>query len=510
MITYAHIDLDTAEKVGATLRDKSWVYTALIEQSARAKDYARVKRLAGRAVEDGVYSLSAVEFALQQMARDKPQNAVELLAERVADFPVTRAKASEVRTLLRDLAVFPSPDFDLTRTALRKIFAAVDRPDFTESASEFEYIATYKVGGKEIKTTTTFETILLPAAAYLELFDSEAFHTRLTSLPKWGPDLANLSVFDLQGLARTNILRVQRAGPQQKSAPLPDTSKMSYQEAMAAAHALGFPANYSVLVQISGGRDLTAEQRKATFEEIFPLLRRQDPYTRYNNTRWIFWEAADSKIEGLFAEAALEWIGALDAAVDSNDRMLLQEQERGALDSEFQKLDELFQQRDFAFSQPHPSIVSRRALARLDAAANEIADFSLISADGMTFRLRDLKGKIVLIDFWATWCPPCRDAVPSLEKIHRDWNDKGVVVLGVDDESAGAIRSFNSKNGVTYPTLLDPDRKVHELFGVDGNGQGIPLSVVFDRDGKFVGRVPYPHNEESFLGVLRKAGLEAP
>jgi hypothetical protein len=69
------------------------------------------------------------------------------------------------------------------------------------------------------------------------------------------------------------------------------------------------------------------------------------------------------------------------------------------------------------------------------------------------------------------------------------------------------IRAFNTKNGVTYPTLLDADRKVHELFGVDGNGQGIPLAVVFDRAGKFVGRVPFPHTEEGILQLLKKAGL---
>jgi peroxiredoxin len=171
------------------------------------------------------------------------------------------------------------------------------------------------------------------------------------------------------------------------------------------------------------------------------------------------------------------------------------------------QLDELFQQHDFALPQPHPSIVSRRALARLDRAANELADFSLPSVNGTTFRLRDMKGKIVLIDFWATWCPPCRDALPAIEKTHRDWNSKGVVVLGVDDEPAATIRSFISKNGLTYPTLLDPDRKVHELFGVDGSGQGIPLTVVFDREGKFVGRAPYPHTEENFLKLLKEAGL---
>jgi peroxiredoxin len=82
---------------------------------------------------------------------------------------------------------------------------------------------------------------------------------------------------------------------------------------------------------------------------------------------------------------------------------------------------------------------------------------------------------------WATWCPPCRDALPAIKKIHREWNSKGVVVLGVHGKPAARIRSFTSTNGITYPTLLDPDRKAYELFGVDGNGQGIPLTVGFDR-----------------------------
>jgi len=507
MDTYAHIDLDAAEKFGATIPDKSWVYTALIEQSARVKDYARATRLVRQAVKGGWYSLGAVIFAMQQMARDAPQSAAELLAERVADFP-EGAKASDVSTLLRSLAVFPWPDLDVTRGALRKIFAALDRPDFKESTGDFEETATFEFHGNEIKTGTTFETVLLPAAAYLALWDSEVFRARVTSLPSWGPALRDLRVEDLPRLARAPITRVQKPGPPRpKSAPLPDISKMSYQEAMSAAKALEFPAKYSVLASMATRKDFTAEQRKVVFEEIFPLLRWEEPFSRYNGTRWMFFEVVDSKIEGLFAEAALEWIGALDAAVSSDDIMLLREQERGIIDVELRRLDELFQQRDFAFSKPHPSIVSRRALARLDGAANEIADFSLASLDGTAFHLRELKGKIVLIDFWATWCPPCRDEVPALQKIHEEWKGKGVVVLGVDDEPAGVIRAFNAKNGVTYPTLLDADRKVHELFGVDGNGQGIPLAVVFDRDGKFVGRVPFPHTEEGFLQLLKKAGL---
>jgi peroxiredoxin len=507
MDTYAHIDLDVAEKVGATIPDKAWVYAALIEQSARVKDYVRATRLVRQAGKDGQYSLSAVTFAMQQMVSDAPESAAELLVERVADFP-EHAKASDVFTLLRSLAVFQWPDLDLTRGALRKIFAALDRPGFKENTGDFEETAIYEFHGIEIKTGTTFETVLLPAAAYLALWDSEAFRARAAALPSWGPALADLRMEDLPRLARAQITRVQKPGPPRpKSAPLPDISKMSYPEAMSMAKALEFPANYSVLTSMAVRKDFTGEQRKAVFEEIFPLLRRDDAFSRYNGTRWMFWEAEDSKIEGLFAEAALEWIGALDAAVSSNDSMLLQEQGRGMIDVELRRLDELFHQRDFALSTPHPSIVSRRALARLDGAANQIADFSLFSLDGTAFHLRELKGKIVLIDFWATWCPPCRDEVPALQKIHEESKSKGVVVLGVDDEPAGVIRAFNTKNGVTYPTLLDPDRKVHELFGVDGIGQGIPLAVVFDRDGKFVGRVPFPHTEEGFLQLLKKAGL---
>jgi peroxiredoxin len=153
-------------------------------------------------------------------------------------------------------------------------------------------------------------------------------------------------------------------------------------------------------------------------------------------------------------------------------------------------------------------MVARRLLTELDAAASERPDFTLASLDGKTFTLSKLKGKVVLIDFWATWCPPCVDAVPHLESLNRELAAKGLVVLGIDDEVAGRIEWFRSKNGVTYPTLLDPDRKVHNLFGVDSNGQGIPMSVVFDREGRYVGRVPYPHDEKNFRAVLKKAGLE--
>jgi peroxiredoxin len=508
MTCYAHIDPDAAEKAAATIKDKRWVYTALIDQSARVKDFERVNRLIKEAAQKGVYSSGAIEFALRSMARKAPQDGVALLSERVTDFPAHGVNAAGVHALLKALAIFLEPDVELTREALRKIFAAIDRADFADQNEEYENTTTYQIHGKEVKTATTFETVLLPAVAYLAVFDPEAFRARLASLPPWGPSLSELTAADLPKLARTPLMGVQkpRAAPA-KALSLPDISKMSYEEALSAAHALSFPASYFVMARIAVRPDFTTEQRRLAFDEILQQLPQADTRMRYQATAWALEKIADSKIDGLFAKAALEYISAIDAAVSSNDSVLLNQHEHRWFRSEFSRLDALFEQHDFALGQPHPSMVSARALTRLDRAADEVAAFTLSSLDGTIYRLRDLKGKIVLVDFWATWCPPCREALPALEKIHRDWASKGVLVLGVDDEPERVIRSFISEHSITYPTLLDRDRKVHELFGVDGITQGIPLTVVFDREGGFVGRVPYPHTEEGFLKLLRRAGL---
>src|SRR5580704_14257733 len=210
MISYAHIDLDAAEKAGATIKDKESVYTALIEQSTRVNDFERVNRLIKEAAQKGVYSSGTIELALRTMAREAPGGVATLLTERVTDFPASHANAAEVHALLKALAAVRSPDAELTREALRKIFAAIDRADFINPNAEFEDTAAYQVHGKEIKTETTFKTALLPAVAYLAVFDPEAFRARLVSLPEWGPSLADLTAADLPRLARTRYGGVQK------------------------------------------------------------------------------------------------------------------------------------------------------------------------------------------------------------------------------------------------------------------------------------------------------------
>lgn len=109
--------------------------------------------------------------------------------------------------------------------------------------------------------------------------------------------------------------------------------------------------------------------------------------------------------------------------------------------------------------------------------------FSLKSLTGETVSLADLKGNVVFIDFWATWCPPCRISLPAVERLHADYQGKPVRVLGVSvDEDMDALRAFVKKKGTAYPVLSDSDSAVASAYGADG----IPHFVVVDKDGRLV------------------------
>ena len=107
-------------------------------------------------------------------------------------------------------------------------------------------------------------------------------------------------------------------------------------------------------------------------------------------------------------------------------------------------------------------------------------DFTLQDLDGNTVRLSDLRGKVVFLNFWATWCPPCRAEMPDIEKVHRKYRDRDVVVLGIDlRESVSTVRAFIGEGGYTWTFLLDTTGKVGSMYQV----RGIPASYFIDRKG---------------------------
>jgi thiol-disulfide isomerase/thioredoxin len=105
---------------------------------------------------------------------------------------------------------------------------------------------------------------------------------------------------------------------------------------------------------------------------------------------------------------------------------------------------------------------------------------------GGPVRLADFRGRVVLINFWATWCPPCRDEMPAMQTLARELDRQGLVVLAVNyQEGAEAIRQFTGETRFTLPVLLDPDGAVTRRYRVTV----LPTSVLVDRRGALVGTV---------------------
>ncbi len=113
-------------------------------------------------------------------------------------------------------------------------------------------------------------------------------------------------------------------------------------------------------------------------------------------------------------------------------------------------------------------------------------DFTLEDLSGKRIRLKSLRGKVVFLNFWATWCIPCRQEMPTMEKLHRELKGKGLEVIAINiKETKKEIQEFLDELGLTFTVLLDKDGKVSEEYGA----WSIPLSYFINRKGEFVGKV---------------------
>jgi peroxiredoxin len=146
------------------------------------------------------------------------------------------------------------------------------------------------------------------------------------------------------------------------------------------------------------------------------------------------------------------------------------------------------------------------AMSRLEAddVRRQQADFTLTELGGNTWTLKDLRGKVVMVNFWATWCQPCRREMPDLEALYEQFKDQGLVILGISDEDAHKVRPFIAQQKITYSILLDPGRKVNDLFRMDS----IPKTFVYDRSGKLVSQSIDMRTRKQFLEMLAQAGMQ--
>jgi peroxiredoxin len=124
--------------------------------------------------------------------------------------------------------------------------------------------------------------------------------------------------------------------------------------------------------------------------------------------------------------------------------------------------------------------------AALPAIGAAVPDFALKSDSGRNVRLSELRGQVVLINFWASWCNPCRQELPLLNKIYAQYRAAGFTLLAVNvDDNRKDAEAMLKRLGLRFPTLFDGNKNVAKLYGVDT----MPATLVIDRDG----RVRYLH-----------------
>jgi thiol-disulfide isomerase/thioredoxin len=131
-------------------------------------------------------------------------------------------------------------------------------------------------------------------------------------------------------------------------------------------------------------------------------------------------------------------------------------------------------------------------------------DFTLNDTSGKPVTLSSLRGKVVLLDFWASWCPPCQASTPFLQELENQYGSKGLVVLGVNQgESHDKVKDFMTTRGLTYKVVLDESRSLQGPYRV----RGIPAFVIVGTDGSIVWRQTgyTPDMQSAFKAVIEKA-----
>ena len=133
----------------------------------------------------------------------------------------------------------------------------------------------------------------------------------------------------------------------------------------------------------------------------------------------------------------------------------------------------------FAFLATAPAI---QTVANKGTGNKAAPEWQLKDLDGKPVKLSDFKGKVVILNFWATWCPPCRKEIPTFVSLQKQYADKGLVIVGVslDEKGPGVVKPFVAKMGINYPVVMGDPKTAADYGGI----AVVPTTFVIDRNGK--------------------------
>jgi thiol-disulfide isomerase/thioredoxin len=133
----------------------------------------------------------------------------------------------------------------------------------------------------------------------------------------------------------------------------------------------------------------------------------------------------------------------------------------------------------------------------------EQPNFNVTSVDGQMKSRLSTKGNITLLNFWATWCPPCKQEIPTIQKLHETMKGEKFEIMAVDlGESAKSVKAFLDQNKISYPVYVDPKSSLTGLYA----SRGIPTTYILDKNGKFIAGFigPFEYDNPEFVSIMKE------
>ncbi|HWC95566.1 MAG TPA: TlpA disulfide reductase family protein [Candidatus Sulfopaludibacter sp.] len=427
---------------------------------ARANRLEQAVSLYRQSLARGDLQVQVAGMLLTPLVKEKPAEAAKLFQEMLSAVNFTTLDPYEAYQFLNCAKIVSPVAKKAAIDAVDAIVAAASAPDYGEKSSR-QFTAVFQGGPEPVSTTNGRDTVLLASGIRLREIAPERFEARKAAFAKWNLS-APLSVKSI-GLRRADAPAARRDGP-----------------------------DAAISKELGQMRGLPTDADRARL--VLQVIREIRELPAASQVQWAS-SVANLSTEGDLGKEAL---GAVAATMAS----ALREAPASTADP-YLELASLVRFEHLPAPPSDPSLDAAASLVSLRQQLHQEIDFTLTGLDGKTYTLSALRGKVVLLNFWATWCPPCRKEMPDMEKLYRSLQAKGFVVLAVSDEDRETVARFEEKLKYTFPLLLDPDRKVNAAFDVEG----IPKSFLFDRDGKLVAHAIDMRTEAQFLEMLKQAGM---
>jgi peroxiredoxin len=399
-----------------------------------------------------------VAALFKKLAKDSPDDAKTIFADFLASFPFDTATPYDLFNLTNCADAIAPLDPVRAANALDRVLAIASAPEYGKDAKP-SLTATFEIGSTNIDTTGSRETVMIAAGARLRNLAPGRFAKYQDALAAW--DLAG--AFAVKG--------VHYGAPPTKPARSP--AEVAIYERLRKLRSLPDPERVQTVLELA--RAIEALPKGPRFEWALDLAG--------------YATEGDNGREAMMAVVSVLGQGMRESAASAGAYFALASLVR-------------YEHVPAPFSDV--SLDAANAILVLRELIYQDASFSLTALDGKTYSLASLRGKVVLLNFWATWCPPCRKEMPDMEALYHRFEKKGLVILAVSEEDRETVAGFLGKQNYSFPILLDPDRKANDAFGVDG----IPKSFIFDRQGKLVALAVDGRTESQFLELLKQAGLE--